>query len=1521
LSGGVDRTGGTLTFGEVFDPLLQRTRIETTSLVPLESGLSPELEASLPPDQSTDVPVDALVALRFSKPLNVVTVNSQTATLSGPQGLVQVNVVPAEGGMLAFVIPGRALLSRTRYTLSLSGMSDDTNPLSDTILSFTTAGTPSGNNGQAIGTGAESDDTGSQALNSPWRNLTPLEAPVGATAVSGQVLRLNGMPLENVTISVQRLSVTTDTTGRFLLSPLSAGHLVMLIDGRTANRNQATYGVFEVGIDLIAGKTNVLPYTIWMPKLDMAHAVTIPSPTPKEVVVTTPLIPGLELHLPPQTVIRDHDGKVTTQISLTPIPLDRPPFPLAKGVSVPLYFTIQPGSGYVEVQNSAEPDGAWLVYPNAKDALPGTPFDFWNYDPDQKGWYIYGEGKVQPDGERIVPNPGVVIYEFTGAMVALPSDAPPNGPAPGNPNTNDGDPVDLGTGLFVLNKTDLFLPDIIPIALTRTYRPGDARSRGFGIGSTHPYDIFLVGDSSPFTFADLILPNGGRIHYQRTSPGTGFIDAVYQHTSSPTIFYGSTITFNEGEFAWDLKLKNGTVLVFGAVTAASIPTQTALLAIRDRYGNVLHLTRDSSHNLTAINSPNGRWLQLTYDTSNRVTKADDNAGRTVTYTYDSLGRLSAVKDPNGGQTVYTYDTSNQMLSIKDARGIVYLTNQYDSKGRVVRQTLANSGTFQFKYTLNAANSVIETDVTNPRGVVRKVNFNSSGYVVTDIRALGKPEQQTIMYGWQANTNLCLSFTDPLDRKTTYTYDVMGNVTSITRLASTLGAVITSFTYEPRFNQLTRVTDPLNHTASFSYDTIGNLTAVTDPLKHRWTLAYNGAGQPVSLTNPLGNTTQFTYAVGDFVGITDPLGHTQTRIIDDAGRLIALTDSLGNVSRYSYDSFNDLTEVVDPLGGATKSSYDANGNLLSVTDARNDVTRYNYDTMDRLVGRTDPLSRTESYQYDLAGNLTQFTDRRGKATKPSYDSLNRTISLTFGSESTITNTYDRGNRLTRTLDSLSGAITRTYDGLDRLTSETTPQGMVTYTYDAAGRRTSMNVSGQLKTSYTYDDANRLTKITQGGASVSFTYDSGNRRTAETLPNGVVMSYSYDRASRITGLSYTRGSATLGNLIYTYDEAGRRTSVGGSMARTTLPEPISSATYDAANELTKFDAVSLTYDADGNLIGDGTNNYAWNTRRQLIQITFGSMSFASFQYDAFGRRQGKTVSGLTTHFLYDGPNVVQELANTKANLLTGLTADEIFSRSDAIGSHSFLPDALGSTLALTDPNGKIQTQYMYAPFGDTISSGSPSTNSFQYTGRENDGTGLYYYRARYYSPAYNRFISEDPLEFAAGDSNFYAYARNSPTNLSDPSGESVGACTDDQTQSLSGRKNALAGLPGAVLGVGAAEGVGDVIGAAETFGAAAEAGPLVACVYLILATRRQFPIPTPPVIHAEGSGGGYRNPPPGRPTPGTYPGKAPPQDWPMDWPWPPEPGKRPADYPPNEPWPPLTPDIPGYEPPVDKYPRWW
>jgi RHS repeat-associated protein len=99
---------------------------------------------------------------------------------------------------------------------------------------------------------------------------------------------------------------------------------------------------------------------------------------------------------------------------------------------------------------------------------------------------------------------------------------------------------------------------------------------------------------------------------------------------------------------------------------------------------------------------------------------------------------------------------------------------------------------------------------------------------------------------------------------------------------------------------------------------------------------------------------------------------------------------------------------------------------------------------------------------------------------------------------------------------------------------------------------------------------------------------------------------------------------------------------------------------------------------------------------------------------------------------------------------------------------LPDALGSALALADSAGAVQTAYTYEPFGRTTVTGASNTNPFQYIGRENDATGLYYYRGRYYHPLIQRFISEDPVEFEGGDMNLYAYVLNNPLLYVDPFG---------------------------------------------------------------------------------------------------------------------------------------------------------
>lgn len=126
---------------------------------------------------------------------------------------------------------------------------------------------------------------------------------------------------------------------------------------------------------------------------------------------------------------------------------------------------------------------------------------------------------------------------------------------------------------------------------------------------------------------------------------------------------------------------------------------------------------------------------------------------------------------------------------------------------------------------------------------------------------------------------------------------------------------------------------------------------------------------------------------------------------------------------------------------------------------------------------------------------------------------------------------------------------------------------------------------------------------------------------------------------------------------------------------------------------------------------------------------------------------------------------------ANLLTG-GVDEYFQRTDSAGPRNYLTDALGSTLALADSTGMIQTSYTFEPFGNTTVSGASTTNSFAFTGRELDTPNLYFFRARYYNPQLQRFISEDPLGFGANSVNLYGYAYDSPMDYVDPSGMVVG-----------------------------------------------------------------------------------------------------------------------------------------------------
>lgn len=103
----------------------------------------------------------------------------------------------------------------------------------------------------------------------------------------------------------------------------------------------------------------------------------------------------------------------------------------------------------------------------------------------------------------------------------------------------------------------------------------------------------------------------------------------------------------------------------------------------------------------------------------------------------------------------------------------------------------DGGVFTFDYTATGG-FITSTKVTDPRGNATTSRFNSAGYLIQQIDALGR----STTYERQPRTNLLLSTTDPLGRVTRFTYDANGNVTTI---ADALGNTRT-FTYDPTFSK-------------------------------------------------------------------------------------------------------------------------------------------------------------------------------------------------------------------------------------------------------------------------------------------------------------------------------------------------------------------------------------------------------------------------------------------------------------------------------------------------------------------------------------------------------------------------------------------------------------------------------------------------------------------------------------------------------------------------------------------------
>jgi RHS repeat-associated protein len=529
--------------------------------------------------------------------------------------------------------------------------------------------------------------------------------------------------------------------------------------------------------------------------------------------------------------------------------------------------------------------------------------------------------------------------------------------------------------------------------------------------------------------------------------------------------------------------------------------------------------------------------------------------------------------------------------------------------------------------------------------------------------------------------------------------------------------------------------------------------------------------------------------------------------DARGNLIERVGPSGETVRMSYDALDRVVEVIDPLGRRTAFSYDAAGRLLSLTDPAGRTTAYSYDSVGRLSIRTEPDGRRRQHTYRADNMLAQVTLPDGRAISYTYDAAKR-VTREDASGDVYAFSYDaRGLVVGAT--SAGATVTRSYDAAGRLARETMQGQTVELARNAEGERTGITALGRAAT-YARDARGLVTSIASDSDAFAFNYDGAGRRVRLSLPNGALVSYSYDAANQLTSLVHNGPFSAA--YSQTYDASGRLIRLSGdgpdwnnqfdALGRLTASTHGADAfaygfdaagnilgggrVHDAGNRVVQDDVYTYAYDGNGNLTGKQNRVtgaralYTWNARGQLLRLDRFADAGAStpsktivFAYDAFGRRASKTEDGTAERYIYQGDDLIGVLdaaGAVKRAFLFGPGIDEPLMMVSGSARRYFHADHLGSVRALTD-SATVVSRYDYDPYGVTRVSGE-AINPFRYTGREQDADDLYYYRARYYDPSLQRFLSEDPGGVAAG-LNLYAYAEGNPAQHADPTGRQAGS----------------------------------------------------------------------------------------------------------------------------------------------------
>jgi RHS repeat-associated protein len=770
------------------------------------------------------------------------------------------------------------------------------------------------------------------------------------------------------------------------------------------------------------------------------------------------------------------------------------------------------------------------------------------------------------------------------------------------------------------------------------------------------------------------------------------------------------------------------------------------------------------------------WLDI------QETRITDSLGHVTTVKCNEMGLPIMEIDPLGGRTIFEYDeVGRTTAAVNPANHRIEYT--YDDRGNQLKFIRPDGTAVTME--VNTDNKPVA--ITDPNGTVWRQEWDERGLMRSQTRPLGGITR----YHYD-QTGLAIRQTDAYGASTHLSFDAYGAVATITDAQGNT----THLQHDTLGNLLTH-TDPLGRTARYDYDPKSRLLQASLPGEREIHCAYDAENNLVDYEDEQGVHTAFEYCgLGMLAKRRQAGGATVEHHYDTEERLIGVINQRGERQTFRRDALGRVVEEVDYWGQSTNYRFDTAGHLKQKTDPLGEVTDYATDKLGHILSKSfahpEQLGKPfeERFEYDANGNLTGCVNEHGRIERR-FDPENRLLEEKQAGF-VIRNAYDKLGRRIRRETSNGHVVAYEYDPLSRPVSiRIDDEPPITLQRNTIGQITQEQLSPALERHSRYDDAGHLTA--QGVRSetdwlfqTEYTYDSvGNLLQRKDSQQGIDR-YRYDPLGQI--VAHIDPQERLKE--YLQDPMGDRlaTQIVETPVRQVVGgEQIGGEWYREGY----YEGVYYRFDRAGNLrqkrnqgvMGrDGVPpkaiHLAWDANQRLARSERNGVE-THYGYDPLGRRLFKRTGTKQTWFGWDGDSLIAEgdgsptdskpseqsttqpekrAVGSQREYLYYPGSFEPLAMIEADVSFRYQSEPNGCPTRLMRTNGAIVWSARYQVCGEADTQIETVGNRLRLQGQyQDDETGLYYNRYRYYDPGAGQFVSKDPIGLLGGINN-YQYAPN-------------------------------------------------------------------------------------------------------------------------------------------------------------------